>query len=108
TSKTGDRLRPFQVVHVAASLFSVRDGVEGRANWVPHFCLNRLWSFTYDGSIGAAALACRRRRVRAAGVVASPHLMTVLRYRSRRVRSQPPRLAAASKVLCANASSVAS
>jgi len=29
TSKTGDRLRPFQVVHVAASLFSVRDGGDG-------------------------------------------------------------------------------
>jgi len=42
SSKTSDRLRPFQVVHVAASLFSVRDGVAGRANWVPHPCLNQL------------------------------------------------------------------
>jgi len=57
TSKTGDRLRPFQVVHVAASLFSVRDGVEGLANRVPHVRLNQLWSFTYDGSTGASALA---------------------------------------------------
>jgi len=50
-------VRQFQVGHVAASLFSVRDGVEGRANYMPHTRGNQLWSSTYDGSTGAAALA---------------------------------------------------